>query len=776
MSQDNFDGKNGAVVPVRSYSEIAGPISDAGLHTIDLRDIARMLRRHLRLIAATVAISVAAALVFVAIVTPRYTATATVLVDPRRSNVVDSSNTTPVLSNFGTDDATIESQVSLIQSMAVAQRVVDQLKLADDPEFAPPPTLFDYIKSWLSPAPSSGASAHDMARAKAIDTLERRLTITRQRTTFLVDINAKSYDRNKAALIANAIAQAYFLEQVRSKYDAAKTAAGWLNGQIEELKSRVMASDKAVQDFRSANNLFVAQGVTINDQQMSDLNTKLIEARADAAEARAKYDQVQRIAKNGNDAGSLTEALGSDTISRLRTQYADLAKTEADLATKFGTHHPQRETVRAQLAETKRLINDEIQRILQARRHTYEVAAAREASLQKSLGDLQNISSDSSQAQTRLRELQREAEANRTIYESFLSRYKEASAQESLEMPDSRVVSRADVPVVPSFPKVPLTLGLAFVVGLALGCVLALIADYLDRRIKTHGQAQASGLPNIASVPEISARELAQLAKLGRADLKNYDPRKTRLLPPSLQPPLLRYAVTHPMSAFAEAIRSIRFALQHVARIRPTQVISVTSAVAGEGKTTIATNLALSLAAIGVKTILVEGDLRNPQLSRSLCPSVRLGLLEVAVEDTPLNHAVLIDPSTNLAIIPAPLPKNVALLTEFASSEGMSSVLAELRNHFDIVIVDSPPLLSLVDGRALAEQADSVILAVGWDQTRQDVLLRAVELLGPVYDRILGTVLTRVDLGRLKLYEPYDSNAYGSSGSHSSTPLHEAVR
>jgi capsular exopolysaccharide synthesis family protein len=375
-----------------------------------------------------------------------------------------------------------------------------------------------------------------------------------------------------------------------------------------------------------------------------------------------------------------------------------------------------------------------------------------------------------------LRELQREAEANRTIYESFLSRYKEASAQESLEMPDSRIVSRADVPVVPSFPKVPLTLGLAFVVGLALGCAIALIADYLDRRIKTHGQAQASGLPNIAAVPEISARELAQLAKLGRTDLKNYDPRKTRLLPPSLQPPLLRYAITHPMSAFAEAIRSIRFALQHVARTRPTQVISVTSAIAGEGKTTIATNLALSLAAIGVKTILVEGDLRNPQLSRSLCPGVRLGLLEVAVEDTPLNHAVLIDPATNLAIIPAPLPKNVALLSEFASSEGMSSVLAELRNHFDIIIVDSPPLLSLVDGRALAEQADTVILAVGWDQTRQDVLLRAVELLGPVYDRILGTVLTRVDLGRLRLYEPYDSGAYGSSGAHAPTPLHEAAK
>jgi capsular exopolysaccharide synthesis family protein len=372
------------------------------------------------------------------------------------------------------------------------------------------------------------------------------------------------------------------------------------------------------------------------------------------------------------------------------------------------------------------------------------------------------MSTDAGQAQVRLRELQREAEANRTLYESFLARYKEASAQESLEMPDSRVVTQADPPISPSFPKVPLTLGLALLIGLALGSLFALMADYLDRRIKTHEQAKASGLPSIAALPDISARELATLAKQGRADLDRYDPRTTRLLPAGLQPPLLRYAITQPMSQFAEAVRSIRFALQHAARIRTTQVICVTSALGGEGKSTLAANLALSLAAVGVKTLLVEGDLRNPQLSRLLCPGVRSGLLEVALAGMPLHQAILVDPESNLAFLPAPLPKDVALLTEFASSEGMSDVLKELRNHFDVILVDAPPLLPLIDGRALAEQADSVILAVRWDRTPQDLLLRAVELLAPVYDRIIGTVLTRVDLGRFRFYEPYDSNEYGS--------------
>jgi polysaccharide biosynthesis transport protein len=769
MLQHNSDGTQ---VLTQRFADHAAPAA-GGFHGIDVREIARILRRHVNLIAATTAVLIALALVFVAIVTPLYSATSTVLIDPRRSSVVDNSN--PVLSNFGTDDASIESQVSLIQSLAVMQRVADGLKLKDDPEFAPPPSLLDWIRSLFSRSGAPGTSVDDVARARAIDTLQKRLKILRQRSTFLVDITASAQDRNKATAVANAVAQAYFLEQVRSKYDATKTAAGWLNQQLAELKSRVITSDKAVQDFRAANNLFVAQGVTINDQQMGDLNTKLVEARTEAAETRAKFEQVARLAKSGGDSGSVTEALGSETIARLRGQYAELSKTEADLSTKFGSRHPQLTTVRAQLRETKQLIGEEVQRILQARRHTYEVAAAREESLQKSLGDLTNTSSDAGQAQVRLRELQREAEANRTLYESFLARYKEASAQESLEMPDSRVVTKAEAPISPSFPKVPLTLGLALLIGLALGSLFALLADYLDRRIKTHEQAKASGLPSVAALPNISARELATLAKQGRADLERYDPRTTRLLPAGLQPPLLRYAITQPMSQFAEAVRSIRFALQHAARMRTTQVICVTSAVGGEGKSTLAANLALSLAAVGVKTLLVEGDLRNPQLSRSLCPGVRSGLLEVALAGMPLHQAILVDQESNLAFLPAPLPKDVALLTEFASSEGMSDVLKELRNHFDVVIVDSPPLLPLIDGRALAEQADSVILAVGWDRTPQDLLLRAVELLGPVYDRIIGTVLTRVDLERFKFYEPYDSNAYGSPYVQGPT-LREAAR
>ena len=221
-----------------------------------------------------------------------------VLVDPRRASAIESNQSAISMSNFGTDDATIESEALLIQSIAILQRVVEKLKLTDDPEFVPTPGLLDPIKRLFSSSgPVAGASPEDAAKARSVDILQKRMKVTRQGTTFLVDINVSSESPRKAAEIANAVAEAYFEEQVRAKYDATRIAADWLNGQIDGLKSRVVTSEKAVEDFRSANNLTVSQGVTVNDQQITDLNNQLIAARVQTAEARAKFAQAQQVAR-----------------------------------------------------------------------------------------------------------------------------------------------------------------------------------------------------------------------------------------------------------------------------------------------------------------------------------------------------------------------------------------------------------------------------------------------------------------------------------------------
>jgi polysaccharide biosynthesis transport protein len=755
MLQRNFDPP---AYPVQE--EASPPVAEGWQPTFDLREMARILRRRIRLVALPPVVLVGLALAYVMAVSTLYTATSTVLVDPRRASVVETNQS--VLSNFGTDDATIESQTLLIQSVAILDRVVRKLKLTEDEEFTPKPGLLDPIKSlFRSKGPSDGANPEDAARSRSVEILQKRMKVTRQGTTFLVDINVSSESPQKAATIANAIADAYFEEQVRSKSEATRIAATWLGGQINDLKSRVVTSEKAVEDFRSANNLTVSQGVTVNDQQITDLNNKLIAARVQTAEARAKYDQAQQISKSGGDPGGINAAISSEMITKLRTQYADIAKSEADMSSKYGARHPLVANVRAQLRDTQKLINAEIRRILDSTKHDYDVAQSREASLQQSLDQLQGVSTSSGQAQVRLRELQREAEANRTLYESYLARSKEATAQETLEMPDSRIVTKASVPIRPSSPKTMLILGLAIMLGLGAGAVLAFLIDYLDGRVKTLEQAEKiSGVPALAAVPSINARELAARARRGHDELARYDRSTMKLLPPALQPPLMRYAIDRPGTFFAEAIRSVRLAIQRTMRTQPIKVILVSSSLDSEGKTTLAGNLAQSLATLGIRTLLIDGDLRNPQLTRALCPRADLGLLEVALGRCTAEQAILTDRGTGLSILPSTAVKQVEIITELMFSERIVDVLDHLRRQYELIIIDSPPLVPLVDGRALAELADRIILALAWDQTPGEVLTHTMGLLSPVSDRILGTVLTQVDLSRLQFYDYYRSSAY----------------
>jgi exopolysaccharide transport family protein len=728
---------------------------------VTLSEILRILRRRFAIIAACVAALVILAALVIVVVRPFYTATSTILIDPRRPNVVNLDSSQAPVQSPQTDDSSIESQVALVQSIAVLRRVVELQKLIDDPDFMPKSGLLTPIIHLFSSATHPGADPREMKVMGAVGILLGRLKVARQRNTFLVDINVSAHEPRKAMEIANAIAGAYFEELVRSKSDATKAAAGWLNQQLNDLKSRVQASDRAVEEYRGQHNLTMSQGETVNGQQITDLNTKLIEARAEAAQAKAKYDQVASIAQNKADPGSVTEALASDTIARLRGQYGQLIMSEADLSSRYGPQHPQVTAVRAQLHDTQKLINDEVQRILQSRRHGYEVAAAREASLEKSLSALQDVSSESGQAQVRMRELQREADATRTLYESFLGHYKEATARESFELPEARIVTNADEPMQPSFPKPILFLGLAVPLGLAFGSMLAIAVDRFDRRVKTMDQVESiSGMPGIATLPLIGLRELSRITKRGRRELTEYRAQPSRMLPLALQPPLMRYIIEEPNSVFAEAIRAVRLSVQRAARARPMQVVMLTSAIDGEGKTTLAVNLALSYAMMGVRTLLVEGDIRNPEMTRSLCPNANVGLFDVARGRASLQQTILVDKTTTLSVLPSPMSEEFETMSEFAYSEGMSIIMSELRRHFEMIIIDAPPLIPLVESSALGEHADGIVLTVGWDRTPQNLVARAIDLLSPIKNRLLGAVLSRVDLRRLRGYDYYQSSAY----------------
>ncbi|MGN6571541.1 MAG: GumC family protein, partial [Pseudolabrys sp.] len=427
-----------------SIAADVGP-SSAG---ITIAGIFTILRRRLTVIGLTALAMVALTLVVILVVRPSYTGTSTVLIDPHRQEVINLNDNSAAMRNSSTDEAAVQSQVLLMQSAEVLRRVVKELNLTSDPDFMPQPSLLGPLKKLFSTGHKAhGLSAEDIAVMNSVDVLQKRLKVTRQQNSYLVDINVRSHEPNKAARVADAVANAYLAELVKAKVDSVKVAAGWMDQQLNDLKSRVHDADKAVEDYRAQHQLVMTQGVTVNDQQIADLNTQLIQARAEAAQAKAKYDQVAQVAKDHVDPGSLPEALASETIARLRGQYADLTKNVADLSSHFGPKHPMLVAARAQLRDTQKLIDAEVHRILQSRRQSYDVAAAREASLEKSLNGLQDVSTDSGKAQVHLRELQREADANRNLYESFLGNYKQAAARESLKLPEARLVSNSDVPL-----------------------------------------------------------------------------------------------------------------------------------------------------------------------------------------------------------------------------------------------------------------------------------------------------------------------------------------
>lgn len=758
----------------RDLTEAAPAISERGPEgrSLDLRGIIKILRRRRWIVILTTLVFLSGGVLFVLLVTPRYTATATILIDPHRSDVVDINR--PPGSSFDSDNAYVNGQVSLIQSDSVLKPVVNDLNLASDKEFGPHFRLVDLVlypvKKLLMPKrpPVPRQAKEDIAKAQALSFLQRhRLNVARELPTFLINISVSSNDPEKAARIANAIIESYFRELVHGKHDTNKIASAWFNEQLDQLKSKVLASDRAVEEFRAANNLTLAQGsvvtpgATVSDQQLVDLNNKLIDAHAQTAQARAKFEQVQEISNGKLDPGALSDALSSEVVTQLRTQYAQVAKNMADVSSKYGPRHPLVVNAKAQLGETQKLINQEIQRILEGTRQAYQVAGSREDALRQSLDKLKDTTNETGKARVRLRELQREADASRTLYESFLARYKETSARETLNLPDSRIVSKADIPLSPSFPKILLILPGTLMAGIGFGCVLGFAFDYLDRRVKTQRQAEeVTSMPTLATIPLIGTRELANRAIRGRQELSRYKRSAVEMLPAAMQPPLMRYVLEEPTSLFAESVRAVRLAVQRASRTQSVKSIMVSSSVDGEGKTTLAVNLAQSLAATGARVILVEGDLRNPEMSRSLCPSAGAGVVEIATSRADVRNAFFVDRETGLAMLPAVPRKAPTNISEFVFSDAMSIMLGQLREHFDYVIVDSPPLVPLVDARALAEMTDRVILTIRWDSTPRDVVAQALDTLGPAREHVLGTVLTRVDMQRLRYYDYYRSSSY----------------
>jgi succinoglycan biosynthesis transport protein ExoP len=716
---------------------------------VDLREVQDFFWRRWQNIIAVALAVVALALLILITIQPLYTATAQVFLQPRKEKILGSDQ---IVQELNLESSNVDSQVTVIQSTSLLRRVVEKQKLINDPEFTQRGFLSKLFGSSDDDEPEikdkdTTEVADDTqipgSVSRAIKGLREALDVQRVNRTFVLSISVTSRDSAKAMRLANAIANAFVVDQVEARYEAAKHAASWLSERIKELREQVRRSEEDVANYRRANNLVSTSSegkTTVTEQQLSELNEKLIIARADVAERRAKFEQASKVVTEGGDIQGIPDAVRSEVISKLREQQAEVARKEADLAARYGARNPILINARAERRDIDRSITAEIKRILLNLKNDYEVAEAREKSLELSLGDATGKTGLDNNIGVRLRELERINAANKAIFESFLARSKITQEQSSLEEREARVISPATRPTKPSHPKKGLFLTLAGLIGLAFGVGASVALDRLAPGYTTAREIEEKlGFPVLASVPLLSNKEL-------RLDDKLLDP--------------ANYVQLNPLSRYAEAVRGVRVGVQIADVDHPPRVILVTSSVASEGKSTLARSLAISSIKSGSKVLLVDADLRHPSNSKFYKLEEREGLVEVLTGLANLTSAIF-SCESGFSVLPA--GRKAQNPPDLLSSERMKRLMTELRTQFDFIIIDAPPLEPVVDTRVLLTLADKTLFVVRWQSTPREIVARNAETLAN-QQFLAGVVLNMVEdskTPRYGAYAYYPSRYYG---------------
>jgi polysaccharide biosynthesis transport protein len=477
------------------------PSDEVGVATsLDLRGVLRMLRWRARLIAIVAAATVVVAAAALAIFPAKYKASTIILLDPRQPRVTQSE---AVLSGIGADAAAVESQVELIQSSAVAKKVIAKLDLAADPEFASV-SILERVRQGLTALIGHDPDSADARLNRLVYKFQNGLSVHRRGLTYILEVSYFSVEAEKAARISGAVAEAYLDDQRSAKGELTARASGWLGDRIEEMRERLRKSEQAVADYKTANRIVDAtQGNKLIARQLEDITQQLALARSRKAEARGRMEQAREARRQGGNPAALGEMLQSQVIGNLRVQYAEAARLEADYRTLYGDRHPSLMTVRAQLADLRGQIDREIARLLDGIRNDYEVAASREATLEADFAKLKEQSETLGQADVALRELEREAQANRALFEQFLARSKETTEQRSLQIADARVVSPALTPIKPQRPAAIILLIIAGACGAIFGVGLVLVQEQLRRGFRTSNEIeQWLALPSLGILPQ----------------------------------------------------------------------------------------------------------------------------------------------------------------------------------------------------------------------------------------------------------------------------------
>jgi polysaccharide biosynthesis transport protein len=705
---------------------------DAQSDRLDLRGIIAIFRRRLLMFVTIVLICVMLAFLFT-IKTPKmFTASADVVMKADATQVTPS--TPPAAEEPPRRGEQIDTELQLITSRELAGKVYDGLKLSRDQQFlemvGTPSGTLNLIARTFGISGKGGRAMPD--REAVIDYLVRSLESSRIGTAFAMRISYSNPDPQRAARIANGYAAIYTGDQVTAKQADNEAAITILKSRMEELRTEAQADFGAVQQFRIGNDLLSRNAASLTENEVSAYNQQVAIARAEAAEDRERLVTARRQLAGG--VGAMGEAQSSPVVQSLRGQRAAFSIKVAELASRYLDSHPALINARQQLVDIDAQINTEVMRTLFALDAKAKASAQRLSSLESSLGSARRNLSANNGALVPLDDLERRAQASQALYESYLNRYKEAVARSGAEQADSRLLSVARVPGRPSSPNMPLNLALGLLVGTLLGAGSSVLAETNYAGLTTGedvedriGVAYFGGIPLLTSL-----------------DLRSATPLKT--------------IADHPGGAYAESLRNVLTSLRQ-SNISRNQVIAISSALPGEGKTTLSSGLARVAGLAGERVALVDCDAVRSSLSRLYPrPKGAPGLREVLHDGIPIEAARLVDSVGNVSVF--------GITTPFADGERLmdngklNRLIAKLREQYDLIIIDCPPILPIAEARELVTLSDSVAVVALWRKSGDRAVLAALKLLPLTTISHIGVVLNAIDMRKRIRFGDGDASAF----------------
>ncbi len=705
-----------------SFGYGSNVLGDTEVH---LADYLRVLykRRWTALTAFAIVILGASVYTFTAI--RIFEARAQVLIEKENANVVTFKEAFE--QNQITDDY-YQTQYKILSSRALARRTLDALKLWDHPQFNPPLERFSVravvtapfraVRGWFRPSANEPPAPDEtQTQSRTIDRFLSGLTIAPIRNSRLVDVKYQSPEAAVAANVANALAKQYIEQNLEFKFTASRDASDWLGERLAEQRKHVEASEQALQRYREQTDsvsLEDRQNITV--QKLADLNAAVTKAKTERIQKEAAFNQIKSVQGDRNSIDTIPAILSNLFIQQQKAELATLQQQQAQMAEKLGPRHPDmlKNAVAIQTAENK--IQGEIGKVVQSMRNDYMSATAQEQSLMSALEQQKNEALALSRKGIDYGALQRDAATNRQIFESLLQRTKETGISGELKTSNVRVVDPAETPRSPVSPNVRNNLLVSLFGGLTMAIGLAFFFEYLDNRIKTPDEVKRHlGLPFLGMVPALFG-------------LNEETPLVSNGVPPN----------------FSESFRAIRTNVIFSSAVPGGRSIVVTSTGPGEGKTAVASNLAISLAQASQRVLLIDADMRRPRVHSVFSLRQEPGLSDVLAGTSKASESVRIGGTRGLWVLPSGrIPSNPA---ELLGSKRFEDFVKTVSQHFDWVIIDTPPVMAVTDSTVVAHLATGVLFVVGAEMTGRQAARRALEQLEHGRAKLVGAVLNRVDL------------------------------